>query len=60
MTRCVDFTKVKFYNNPTFDKHLGKNMIMRYLKNKVDGCKTQARRSHREIDESKQIAPNGV
>ena len=54
VSRCVDFWQV-FYSNPTFDKQMDKNMIMRYFKNKVEGYRAQDKRSHREIDESKYI-----
>ena len=57
VTRCVDFRKVKFYSNPSFDKQMDNNMIMRHFKNKVEGYKTQDRHSHREIDESEYITP---
>ena len=57
ITRCVDFKQVKFYYNPSFDKQMDKNMIMRYFKNKIEGYKAQDRRSHREIDEAKYITP---
>ena len=57
ITRCVDFKQVKFYHNPTFDKQMDKNMIMRYFKNKIEGYKAQDKKASREIDEAKYITP---
>ena len=45
ITRCVDFRKVKFYNNTSLDKQMDKNMIMRYFKNKVENYKLQDRKA---------------
>ena len=55
ITRCVDFRQVRFFSNPTFDKQMDKNMIMRYFKNKVEGYKTQDKKASREVDEAKYI-----
>ena len=55
ITRCVDFRKVRFYSNPSFDKQMDKNMIMRYFRNKVEGYRAQDKRSNRDVDESKYI-----
>ena len=55
VSRCVDFRQARFYSNPSFDKQMDKNIIMRYFKNKVEGYRAQDKRSHREIDESKYI-----
>ena len=55
ITRCVDFRQVRFYSNPTFDKQMDKNMIMRCFKNKVEGYKTQDKKASREVDEAKYI-----
>ena len=57
ITRCVDFRQVRFYSNPTFDKQMDKNMIMRYFKNKIEGYKAQDKKASREIDEAKYITP---
>ena len=57
ITRCVDFKQVKFYYNPTVDKQMDKNMILRYFKNKIEGYKAQDKKASREIDETKYIAP---
>ena len=57
ITRCVDFRKVRFYNNTSFDKQMGKNMIMRYFKNKVENYKLQDRKARREINEEEYITP---
>ena len=55
ITRCVDFRKVRFYSNPSFDKQMDKNMIMRYFRDKVEGYRAQDKRSNRDVDESKYI-----
>ena len=55
LTRCVDFRKVKFYCNPDFDKHMDKNMIMRYFRNKVENYKIQDRRAGRDINDEEYI-----
>ena len=55
MTRCVDFRKVKCYNNPSFDEQMDKNMIMRYFKNKVENYKLQDRKAGKEINEEEYI-----
>ena len=57
ITRCVDFRKVRFYSNPSFDKQMDKNMIMRYFKNKVENYKLQDRLSQRSINEEEYITP---
>ena len=57
ITRCVDFRKVRFYSNPSFDKQMDKNMIMRYFKNKVENYKLQDRKAGREINEQEYITP---
>ena len=57
ITRCVDFRKVRFYNNPNFDKQMDKTMIMRYFKNKVGNYKLQDRKSGSEINEEEYITP---
>ena len=57
ITRCVDFRKVRFYNNASFDKQMDKNMIMRYFKNKVENYKLQDRKAGREINEEEYITP---
>ena len=55
ITRCVDFRKVRFYSNPSFDKQMDRNMIMRYFKNKVENYKLQDRKAVREINEEEYI-----
>ena len=55
--RCVDFRKVRFYNNPSFDKQMDKTKIMRYFKNKVENYKLQDRKARREINEEEYITP---
>ena len=57
ITRCVDFRKVRFYSNPSFDKQMDRNMIMRYFKNKVENYKLQDRRSQRKVSEEEYITP---
>ena len=57
ITRCVDFRKVRFYSNPSFDKQMDKNMIMRYFKNKVENYKLQDRKAGREINKEEYITP---
>ena len=57
ITRCVDFRKIKFYNNARFDKEMDRNIIMRYLKNKVENYKLQDRKAGREINEENYINP---
>ena len=55
ITRCVDFRKVRFYSNPSFDKQMDKSMILRYFRNKVEGYRAQDKRSNRDVDEGKYI-----
>ena len=57
ITRCVDFRKVRFYNNASFDKQMDRNMIMRYFKNKVENYKLQDRKAGRETNEEEYITP---
>ena len=57
ITRCVDFRKVRFYNNASFDKQMDKKMITRYFKNKVENYKIQDRKVGREINEEEYIKP---
>ena len=53
VTRCVDFRHVKFHSNPTFKKHMDKNMIVGYFENKVGGYEAQDQKALREINEAK-------
>ena len=57
ITRCVDFRNVRFFKNPTVDKQMDKNMIMRYFTNKVENYKLQDRKGNREINEEDYITP---
>ena len=57
ITRSIDFRKVRFYNNASFDKQMDKNMIMRDFKNKVENYKLQDRKTGREINEEEHITP---
>jgi hypothetical protein len=55
LTRCVDFKKVKFYQNKNFDEEMELNMYKRYFEGKIEGYKKQDRDKNREIDEDDYI-----
>ena len=55
ITRAVDFRKVRLYLNKDFDKEMELNMIQRYFERKIEGYKSQDRKSMREIDDEEYV-----
>jgi len=51
VTRATDFNNVYFFKNDKTDEDMFKNLVVNYLKNKVEGCKGQDRKGGRKIVE---------
>ena len=55
LTRARDFNKVAFFKNEKADEKMEKQLLINYLKNKIDGYKKQDLKAGRELNEHNYI-----
>ena len=55
LTRARDFNKVAFFKNEKADEKMEKQILINYLKNKIDGYKKQDLKASRELNEDNYI-----
>ena len=55
LTRARDFNKVAFFKNEKADEKMEKQLLINYLKNKIDGYKKQDLKASRELNEDNYI-----
>ena len=55
LTRARDFNKVAFFKNDKVDEKMEKQLLINYLKNKIDGYKQQDKKRQTEINEDTYI-----
>ena len=57
-TRARDFNKVAFFKNEKADEKMEKQLLINYLKNKIDGYKKQDLKAGRELNEKNYVDVN--
>ena len=57
-TRARDFNKVAFFKNEKADEKMEKELLINYLKNKIDGYKKQDLKAGRELNEKNYVDVN--
>ena len=55
LTRARDFTKVAFFKNDKANERMEKQLLINYLKNKIEGYKRQDLKASRELNEDNYI-----
>ena len=55
LTRARDFNKVAFFKNDKANERMEKQLLINYLKNKIEGYKRQDLKSNRELNEDNYI-----
>ena len=55
LTRARDFNKVAFFKNDKANERMEKQLLINYLKNKIDGYKRQDLKASRELNEDNYI-----
>ena len=58
LTRARDFNKVAFFKNEKVDEKMEKQLLINYLKNKIDGYKKQDLKAGRELNEKNYVDVN--
>ena len=58
LTRARDFNKVAFFKNDKVDEKMEKQLLINYLKNKIDGYKKQDLKAGRELNEKNYVDVN--
>ena len=58
LTRARDFNKVAFFKNDKIDEKMEKQLLINYLKNKIDGYKKQDLKAGRELNEKNYVDVN--
>ena len=58
LTRARDFNKVAFFKNDKADEKMEKQLLINYLKNKIDGYKKQDLKAGRELNEKNYVDVN--
>ena len=58
LTRARDFNKVAFFKNDKADEKMEKQLLINYLKNKIDGYKKQDFKAGRELNEKNYVDVN--
>ena len=57
-TRARDFNKVAFFKNEKADEKMEKQLLINYLKNKIEGYKKQDMKAGRELNEDNYVDVN--
>ena len=57
-TRARDFNKVAFFKNEKADEKMEKELLINYLKNKIEGYKKQDMKAGRELNEDNYVDVN--
>ena len=57
-TRARDFNKVAFFKNEKADEKMEQQLLINYLKNKIDGYKKQDMKAGRELNENNYVDVN--
>ena len=58
MTRARDFNKVAFFKNEKAEEKMEQQLLINYLKNKIDGYKKQDLKAGRELNENNFVDVN--
>ena len=58
LTRARDFNKVAFFKNEKAEEKMEQQLLINYLKNKIDGYKKQDLKAGRELNENNFVAVN--
>ena len=58
LTRARDFNKVAFFKNEKANERMEKQLLINYLKNKIDGYKKQDLKAGRELNENNFVDVN--
>ena len=58
LTRARDFNKVAFFKNDKIDEKMEKQLLINYLKKKIDGYKKQDLKAGRELNEKNYVDVN--
>ena len=58
LTRARDFNKVAFFKNDKVDEKMEKQLLINYLKNKIDGYKKQDLKAGRDLNEKNYVDVN--